>query len=156
LLEHTRWAVLKGAETTRTQNQESALLELVEQGFATAKAYRVKELLRWVRRAESKQAAKWRITHFLKHATEYAANSPPLGPVLGALASFERHLPRNAFLAHQCAARRVQWPVPGSEGQSQGIPKRGKFYHHGLLDCGPDSGSRGFMNSTSNDEEPIY
>ncbi|WP_141721121.1 transposase, partial [Desulfoplanes formicivorans] len=69
LPDHTRWAVLKGAEKKRTQNQENALLELAEQGFATAKAYRVKELLRWIRRAESRQAAKWRITHFLKHAT---------------------------------------------------------------------------------------
>jgi transposase len=86
--------VRKGAETIRTQNQESALLELVEQGFATTKAYRVKELLRRVRRAESKQAAKWRITHFLKHATEFAVDCPLLEPVRVALASFERQLPR--------------------------------------------------------------
>jgi transposase len=56
LPDHTRWAVLKGADKKRTQNQANALLELVEQGFATAKAYRVKELLRWIPRAESKQA----------------------------------------------------------------------------------------------------
>jgi len=66
--------VVKSAETIRTQNQENALLELVEQGFSAAKAYRVKKLLRWVRRAESKQAAKWRSTHFLKHAAGYAAD----------------------------------------------------------------------------------
>ena len=58
LPDHTRWAVLKGAENGSTQNQESTLQKLVNQGFATAKAYRVKELLRWVRQAESKQAAK--------------------------------------------------------------------------------------------------
>ena len=51
LPDHTRWAVLKGAEKKRTPHQENALLELVEHGFATAKAYRVKELLRWVRPA---------------------------------------------------------------------------------------------------------
>lgn len=58
LPDHTRWAVLKGAKKQRTQNQENALLELAERGFATAVAYRVKELLRWVRRAASQQAAK--------------------------------------------------------------------------------------------------
>jgi transposase len=50
--------------------------------------------LRWIHRAESRQAAKWRITHFLKHATEYTADCPLLEPVRNALASFERHMPR--------------------------------------------------------------
>jgi hypothetical protein len=50
--------LLKGAEKGRTQKQKGALLEFVKQGFAKAKAYRVKELLRCVRRAESRQAAK--------------------------------------------------------------------------------------------------
>ncbi|SMP83323.1 Transposase, partial [Desulfonatronum zhilinae] len=94
LPEHTRWTVLKGGEKGRTEGQENALLELVKQGFATAKAYRVKELLRWIRQAETKQAARWRITHFLKHAAEYTINCPLLEPVRSALASFERHLPR--------------------------------------------------------------
>jgi transposase len=132
LPEHTRWAVLKGAEKGRTQNQENALLELIEQGFATAKAYRVKELLRWVRQAESRQAAKWRITHFLKHAAEYAGDGPLLGPVRSALDSFKRHLPRNssslALFTHQCEARRLQWPVPGSEGQSGNCQRSCRFF----------------------------
>lgn len=72
--------MLKGAEKQRTQNQENALLELAERGFATDKAYRVKELLRWMQRAESRQAAKWRITHFLKHAAEYTADCPFWSP----------------------------------------------------------------------------
>lgn len=114
--------MLKGAET----NQESALLELVEQGFPTAKGYRVKELLRWVRRAESKQAAKWRITHFLKHATEYAANCPLLEPVRGSLANFERRLPQilhrwhslntNARLECSMACSKQRGPEPGDTG----------------------------------------
>ncbi|MBU4523860.1 MAG: transposase [Desulfomicrobium sp.] len=78
----------------RRKNQGNALLELAEQGIATAKAYRAKELLRWARRAESKLAAKWRITHFLKHTAEYAADCPLMEPMKSALASFERHLPR--------------------------------------------------------------
>ena len=51
LQDHTRWAVLKGADNGSTQNQESDLQQLVKQGLATAKAYRVKELLCWVRQA---------------------------------------------------------------------------------------------------------
>ena len=94
LPDHTRWAVLKSAETTRTQNRENALLELVEQGFATIRACRVKELPRRVRRAESQHAAKWRITRFLRHVAEYAADCLLLEPVRGALVSLERQLPR--------------------------------------------------------------
>ena len=78
----------------RTQNRENALLELVEQGFATIRACRVKELPRRVRRAESQHAAKWRITRFLRHVAEYAADCPLLEPVRGALVSLERQLPR--------------------------------------------------------------
>jgi hypothetical protein len=59
-----------------------------------------------------------------------------------------------AFLAHQCEARRLQWPVPGGESQSPRIPKCGELHHHGLPDRGPDSCLSGFMNSTLNVEEP--
>jgi transposase len=127
LPDHIRWAVLKSAEKGRTQNQERALLELVEQGFATAKAYRVKEILRRVRRAESKQAARWRITHLLKHATEYTADCPLLKPVRSAVASFERHLPRKFSIVGfpyastrgskaSMACSRRQGPGPGAIG----------------------------------------
>jgi transposase len=127
LPDHTRWAVLKGAETIRTENQEHALLELVEQGFATAKAYRVKELLRWVRRAESKQAAKWRITHFLKHAAEYAADCPLLEPVRGALASFERHLPR---ILHRWHSLHTNARLEGFNGLFQAARARARGYRN--------------------------
>jgi transposase len=127
LPDHTRWAVLKGAEKGRTQNQESALLELVEQGFATAKAYRVKELLRWVRRAESKQAAKWRITHFLKHAAQYAADCPLLEPVRNALASFERHLPR---ILHRWHSLHTNARLEGFNGLFQAARARARGYRN--------------------------
>ena len=94
LPDHTRWAALKGAEKIRTQNQASALMELVEQGFAAAKPYRVKEVLRCVRQAESKQVLKWLSPNFLKHVVEYVTDCPLLKSVRGALASFERQLPR--------------------------------------------------------------
>jgi hypothetical protein len=58
-----------------------------------------------------------------------------------------------------CIGEMPPMPMLGlslSQVQSQGIPERGKFYHHGLLDCRPDSGRGGFMNFTSNGEEPLF
>lgn len=86
----SRWSVLKAAETDRTEDQVAALREMIPSGFATAEAFRVKEPLRWVRHAETPQAAKWRSTSFLNHAREYIL----LEPVRKALATFEGHLGR--------------------------------------------------------------
>ena len=47
----TRWGVLKGRETAKTQTQAEALRELETEAFATGVAYRIKEQLRWIRRA---------------------------------------------------------------------------------------------------------
>ncbi|EKD98675.1 MAG: hypothetical protein ACD_23C00315G0001, partial [uncultured bacterium] len=59
----TRWAVLKAADGGRlTEKQQQALTELETGGFATATAWRIKELLRWIRKASSVRAAQWRIT----------------------------------------------------------------------------------------------
>ena len=50
----TRWAVLKAADGGRlTDKQAAALAELEAGDFLTAKAWRIKEKLRWVRRAET-------------------------------------------------------------------------------------------------------
>ena len=54
-----RWATLKNAEGSFTEAQVAALNELVTMDLETAKAWRIKEMLRWARRAESKQAPKW-------------------------------------------------------------------------------------------------
>lgn len=64
-----RWAALKGRETL-TQGQAHALAELETGGFATAEAWRAKEMLRWVRKANTPQAARWRLTHFIRHVGE--------------------------------------------------------------------------------------
>lgn len=90
----TRWAVLKGLETRRTEEQKEALKELEERGLATATAFRVKELLRWVRLADTKQAARWRATRFFAFAEELAEESTLLKPVRKALGTFREHLPR--------------------------------------------------------------
>jgi hypothetical protein len=35
-----------------------------------ARYWRIKEKLRWIRQAQSVQAARWRLTNFLRHANE--------------------------------------------------------------------------------------
>lgn len=89
-----RWAILKRADGRLTNAQADALAELEASDLFTAIAWRIKEKLRWVRKAESVQAARWRITHFLRHAGQLLADDPILEPVRKALKSFEKHLER--------------------------------------------------------------
>jgi len=92
----SRWAVLKAADGGRlTAKQQIALRELETGGFATATAWRIKELLRWVRKAATPRAAKWRITHFCRHALKcIAPDTKALAPVLKSLLTLEEHTER--------------------------------------------------------------
>ena len=89
----TRWAVLKAADGGRlTEKQQQALTELETGGFATATAWRLKEMLRWIRKATTARAARWRITHFCRHALKcIAPDTKTLAPVLKALMTLEEH-----------------------------------------------------------------
>jgi len=89
-----RWAVLKNADGPLTDRQADALAELQACGHATGEAWRIKEKLRWVRKAETAQAARWRLTHFLRHARDIIADTDLLKPMLGALATVEKHAGR--------------------------------------------------------------
>ncbi|CAO0823837.1 hypothetical protein DFAR_3960010 [Desulfarculales bacterium] len=65
----TSWAVLKAADGGRlTEKQQQALTELETGGLDTAIAWWLKEMLRWIRKATSVQAAQWCVTHFTRHA----------------------------------------------------------------------------------------
>jgi transposase len=86
-----RWAVLKRADGRLTEAQVTALAELEASDLFTAIAWRIKEKLRWVRQAQSVQAARWRITNFLRHASELLEPDPILDPVRKALATVETH-----------------------------------------------------------------
>ena len=66
----SKWATLKAAEGKLTDKQTDALAALVNMDLRTAEAWRIKELLRWVRRATSLRAAKWRLSWFVKLAQE--------------------------------------------------------------------------------------
>ena len=89
-----RWAVLKGKESNLTAKQKEALAELEATGLLTGVAWQIKEKLRWVRVASSPQAAKWRLSHFIRHAREKMAGGPLLAPVLSAIETVEKHRER--------------------------------------------------------------
>jgi transposase len=89
-----RWAVLKRADGRLTDAQVTALAELEASDLFTAIAWRIKEKLRWVRQAQSVQAARWRITNFLRHANELLDPDPILDPVRTALATVTIHSTR--------------------------------------------------------------
>ncbi len=76
-------------------HQRQALDELETGGFATAEAYRTKEMLRWVRHARTRQAARWRLTNFLNHVTQRLAQAEAiLDPVRQAVATVRNHATR--------------------------------------------------------------
>src|SRR3546814_17576985 len=85
-----RWAVLKAKEKNLTAKQEAALAELEASGLLTGVAWQIKEKLRWVRIAPTLQAARWRLSTFLRHARETVTSGPLLAPVLTALATVEK------------------------------------------------------------------
>lgn len=89
-----RWAVLKAGEGNLTEDQKVALGELETGGFATAAAYRAKEMLRWIRQALTPQAARWRITSFVNHIGRSLDPGPLLEPVRRALRTFATHVER--------------------------------------------------------------
>ena len=77
------------------EKQRQALEELETGGFATAEAYRAKEMLRWVRVAATAQAARWRLSHFLNHIGERLAQADTiLDPVRDAVETVRRHATR--------------------------------------------------------------
>lgn len=89
-----RWAVLKTGGSHLTDSQKIALAELETGGFATAAAYRAKEMLRWVRQALTPQAARWRITNFVNHIGRTLDPTPLLDPVRRALGTFSTQVER--------------------------------------------------------------
>jgi len=89
-----RWAVLKAGDRRLTEEQRIALAELETGGFATAAAYRAKEMLRWIRQAASPQAARWRLTRFINHIGLGLDPGPLLDPVRTALQTLATHAER--------------------------------------------------------------
>ncbi len=89
-----RWAVLKKADGPLTEKQVEALVELEASDLKTGVAWRIKEKLRWIRRAESPRAVRWRLTHFLKYAKAELGDCSVLEPVRKAVPTVENHVDR--------------------------------------------------------------
>lgn len=95
LPKHTRWAVLKRWGVHHlTRNQQAALIELLDSGAHTATAWMIKEKLSWIRQAKTPQAARWRITNFLRYARKSASIAAILEPMNKALDTLQRHAER--------------------------------------------------------------
>jgi len=77
----TRWATLKNADGPLTEKQIDALAELMSMDMQTSKAWRIKEMLRWVRKATSMRGAQWRLTNFINVALKLVADIDLLKPV---------------------------------------------------------------------------
>lgn len=90
----TRWAVLKASDKGLTDSQVDAIVELEVSDLCTAKAWRIREMLRWVNKAESLRAAKWRMTYFINYAQELIQDNPLLSPVAKALKTLDSHKQR--------------------------------------------------------------
>ena len=93
----TRWATLKNADGPLTEKQIEALAELMSMDMQTSKAWRIKEMLRWVRKATSMRGAQWRLTNFINVALGLSAGIDLLKPVRKALTTIAKH--SNAILA---------------------------------------------------------
>jgi transposase len=89
-----RWAVLKAKERSLSVKQAAALAELEAGDYLTAVAWRLKEKLRWVRAAETPNAARWRLSHFLRHAREKIGCGPLVEHFKAALDTVEKHQER--------------------------------------------------------------
>ena len=87
----TRWATLKNAESELTDEQIEALAELAAMDFHTAEAWRIKEMLRWVRKATTLRGAMWRLTWFVNTATSMVDGIDTLKPVHKALQTVTKY-----------------------------------------------------------------
>ncbi len=76
-----RWAILKNADGPLTEKQIAALAELETSDLHTATAWYIKEKLRWIRKAETSNAARWRLSNFINYARNKLGYVDILEPV---------------------------------------------------------------------------
>ena len=122
-----RWAVLKAADGKLTTKQAAALAELEATDLFTATAWRIKEKLRWIRNAETVQAARWRTTNFIRHARECIAGQAILEPVRKALKTFENHLHR---ILQRWTSTHTNARLEGMNGLFQAARARARGYRN--------------------------
>ncbi|WP_310601412.1 transposase [Desulfobulbus sp.] len=90
----------------------------------TSKAWRIKEMLRWVRKATSMRGAQWRLTNFINIAMELVADIGLLKPVRKALKTVKTH--RDAILARWASGlNNARIEAPGGIFQAAKCRARG-------------------------------
>ena len=119
--------MLKAADGKMTAKQAVALAELEATDLFTATAWRIKEKLRWIRNAETVQAARWRITAFIRHARSRLAGEVLLEPVRKALETFERHLGR---ILQRWTSTHANARLEGLNGLFQAARARARGYRN--------------------------
>ena len=122
-----RWAVLRAGDGNLTDDQRIALAELETGGFATAAAYRAKEMLRWIRKADSPQAARWRITRFINHiglGLDPTALLDPIRRALGTVATRVKRIIQRWKSSHSNAR------LEGLNGVFQAARARARGYRN--------------------------
>ena len=82
---------MKRADGPLTEKQIDALAELMSMDLHTSKAWRIREMLRWVRQAPTVRGTKWRLTTFLNVARSLTDDIDLLKPVRKALRTIEKH-----------------------------------------------------------------
>jgi transposase len=122
-----RWAILKRVDGSLTEAQAQALAELEVSDLFTAIAWRIKEKLRWVRKAQSPQAARWRITNFLRHAETLLDPDPILDPVRKAIATVQNHIER---ILHRWTSSHSNARLEGLNGLFQAARARARGYRN--------------------------
>jgi transposase len=125
-----RWATLKNADGPLTEKQLAALAELEKYGFLTAKAWRAKEMLRWVRKAETARGARWRLTHFIRYLLSMLDKNPILDPVFKALETVMRHKERilaRWFRTLQCASEGLNSLFLAAKARARGCRNNETF-----------------------------
>ncbi len=123
----SRWALLKG-DAARTEKQKAALEDLFSRGLKTARAFLIKEKLRWVRDADDQSSARWRMTNFLKFShEEVGGDEPVLEPIREALKTLEKHMGQvlERWKSYLTNAR-----MEGMNGLFQAVRSRARGYRN--------------------------
>ncbi|CAO0820648.1 hypothetical protein DFAR_1790001 [Desulfarculales bacterium] len=121
--------MLKAADGGRlTEKQQQALIELEIGGFATATAWRLKKMLRWIRKVTSVRAIQCCVTHFIHHALQCRAPyTKTLAPVLKVFMTLEElaHLILSRWTSNHPNAR-----LEGLNGILQAVMARARGYRN--------------------------
>jgi transposase len=84
-------------------------------------------LLRWIRHAATPQAARWRITHFIRHAEEQIGDNPILEPVRTALNTVKEQSER---IARRWLSGHTNARLEGLNGLFQAARARARGYRN--------------------------